>query len=788
MSQRILNVKVRPFLVAVLLGKNASQDDVLLSLKFLSSLWGGRYCQLLAAEPDGNDRLTCSRLSESRPDLVYGVGIDHTAWNERVQEACQPRGYGCLEAKYVENLHESIEEHVTAAHVIRYLRRTPFAAGQPERMLRIFGCDPKSPMQPFVAALFGMHYENLGSAIPNQSAWFSETSNSSELIALQVDVTSKYHRTWLDLTSHELTFSFTPLCSPPPPTIILVDSLASDLALFWNLRQAAAGLVPPWVIPLPSNTLLDSAVPQRLKEWLQVWERCCRCESCRVTSTSVPRPMLTDFARQLQEEVKGTMITRVDVWEPTNRLPLVVPFESDQQLTVQLSRQTLTFHPPRPKLLEEVSKGSWIVELIQDVRRGRAVKELCLPPRRSAFAVLNAPGPTSFPMTWFPRLGDGVDGINIHCSGRTEVVRVFLPTGDEVLEEVLQEAGINPVLDEKRACYRPVMRMFGGLDRSAQALSGQRGTVLKALLAGPLQLGEVQGKAKLGNGKLAELAEPEVPKAMLNRLDLVAKRTFRGRRRRLWNKLSPSTTAVESRLEFWADNGILARQWRVGPCSACMGSFWEHDLDISKPVACPGCGNRLRLPPQVPMGYSLHRLVGHAIREGIVPVVLAGRFLSNLTHEGFLWLPGVKYRWNDKDGDLDILACCDGHLVVGECKTLGDTPQDTGFWEVILKQFAETIKMGQACRASLAVLAVMAENYPPEFQHKVDQLTGPTMRSLLLNKQDLEQGHRPMKEVSENITRHLSLSDLIVDPMPETPRARPVESGEIQTPIVSITY
>src|ERR1700730_16489221 len=125
MTRRILNVRVRPFRVAVLLSRNACEEDVLLSLKFLSSLWGGRYCQLLAAEPDGDDPVTCFRLSQSRPDLVYGVGIDHGAWSDRVREACQPRGYGRLESMYIEKLHDSIEQHVTAAHVIHHLRRSP---------------------------------------------------------------------------------------------------------------------------------------------------------------------------------------------------------------------------------------------------------------------------------------------------------------------------------------------------------------------------------------------------------------------------------------------------------------------------------------------------------------------------------------------------------------------------------------------------------------------------------------------------------------------------------------
>src|SRR5439155_17604919 len=141
-----------------------------------------------------------------------------------------------------------------------------------------------------------------------------------------------------------------------------------------------------------------------------------------------------------------------------------------------------------------------------------------------------------------------------------------------------------------------------------------------------------------------------------------------------------------------------------------------------------GCGSRLRLPPQVPIGYSLHQLVGHAIKEGIVPVVLAGRFLQRMTHDGYFWMPGIKFQWGDKSGDLDLLACCDGHIVVGECKTLNDTPTECGFWEAILEQFAGTIAVGKGSRAAFAVLAVMAERFPAGFQDKVDTLAGPSMK------------------------------------------------------------
>jgi len=46
---------------------------------------------------------------------------------------------------------------------------------------------------------------------------------------------------------------------------------------------------------------------------------------CRVTSASVALETLTAFASRLREELIETKIEHVDSWEPTHRLPVVVP-------------------------------------------------------------------------------------------------------------------------------------------------------------------------------------------------------------------------------------------------------------------------------------------------------------------------------------------------------------------------------------------------------------------------------------------------------------------------------
>ena len=111
----------------------------------------------------------------------------------------------------------------------------------------------------------------------------------------------------------------------------------------------------------------------------------------------------------------------------------------------------------------------------------------------------------------------------------------------------------------------------------------------------------------------------------------------------------------------------------------------------------------------MPIGYTLHRAVRHAIKEGIIPVVLTGRFLQNMTNDGFLWLPGVKYQIRAQQGDIDILACCDGRLVFCECKMLKETSFDSSLSEKIVDQFLKTANLAKKCGANLAVLSAKSK-------------------------------------------------------------------------------
>ena len=142
------------------------------------------------------------------------------------------------------------------------------------------------------------------------------------------------------------------------------------------------------------------------------------------------------------------------------------------------------------------------------------------------------------------------------------------------------------------------------------------------------------------------------------------------------------------------------------------------------------------------MAYCLNREVGLAIREGIIPVVLAGRFLERLTRRGFFWLPGIKYRLAGEEGDLDFLACCDGYLVFGECKDLSGSAQADDVWSAVLEQFFGTAEVAIRCGGHLVVLAAPVAAFPEPVVKTIQQRLDGKMAFLLLDGNDLERGHR----------------------------------------------
>lgn len=769
MGQRLLNVRVRPQRAVVLIDRNASEPALHLAFEFCSKVWGGRFWQIIPVDPRASDPLTGFRLAQSRPEFVYGIGLDDDHWRQAAVQSCQPRGYGELTPEFVRDIkRHHFEDYYLVDHALLHMLRARDQVKGHKRTLRLVSSESASVASACCAAMFGIHHPNLGTDYYDEMTSCDGTTTA--FLDIAIEFVKECQQSWLDITGYELNpHIISSGWGELSPTIVLVENLVADLSLFWNLRTASDTSHPAWIVPIPAGDAADATVIEKVKQFLMEFRPYgAKPNFCEVTSHSVEEAQCRAFAQRLQTALTGTTFEFVDFERPGNRLPVVVPFEYGTTWPVQISGRKLTVVPPKPRTFEAMgSSRAWIVDLLKDSQTGRAVKELQVPASPVVLELLNGPCPPRYELVRLPRVGDGTESINVRCSDAKEVVKLYLPTEEEILGEILREYGIEPLTDEKRSSYGPVIKRFGGISLAAAALSGQSASILSVLIKDTLTLEQIKSKCRLGNQDVAGDSYLERIESMLHGQSERMKRVARHRFLEHSKGSLPENLKLRSLLDHWTDRNIVMRQWKIGPCSRCNQQYFVAGLNIQRPIICRNCGHRIRLPASVTTGYTLQRAVAHAMDEGLGPVVQTGRFLKNLTSDGFLWLPGVKYKIGDQPGDVDVLACCDGYLIFCECKSLDETAADSPVWNDVVSQFVETARVAALCKAHLAVLACRAGAYPQAVHDRIVQEVGNSIPYLLLNKDDLEKGYRPVQEGTH--TRHLAFYDLLPIAFPETP-------------------
>lgn len=762
MQQLLLNLRVRPARVVVLIDRLARPDQFIQVLRFYSQIWGGRYCLVIPVDVHMADPLTLFRLGELRPEFVYGVSIDETEWGPAIFKACQPRRFCALAPKVAEDVRRAVNEgfiHGDRAVIAMFQARNERARSY--RPLSVVSAEHAPSLTLYCAAMFGVHHSGLREEYRDEFRELNADAAAVDFINLCVDFASNHKQTWLDANSFGL--STVHISTPSvEPTIVLVGDVVTDLSLFWNKRMLSDRAEPAWMIPVPADQIDNQEVIASLRQWLGRFDR--TCNYCIVTSESVCKEECGAFAEQLKGTLDGTSIKYVDYEPPLNRLPIVIPLESQVTRPVSVDGRKVQLLLPTPEVFQPVSNSEyWCVDLLHDVRTRRALLEMQPPSSVVIPDMLNGPCPPTFEHSKIRRYADGVDSINVHCNSAKSVVDFYVPSPEEVLEELLWDGGCEPVHDEKRSSYLPTIDRFGSLYEAAQAFVGKSGEILQTLHGkGTLLPNEIRGHCRLGGGELPiDDYRGRAERSFRNESERT-KRVSRRRFAEFAHGETPESLTLGALLEHWADRAILMRSWQLGPCSQCRQTRFVEELSIQQPILCQNCGRRMLLPERPCIAYSLAPPVKHAMDEGVVPVVLAGRFLRNMTNRGFFWLPGVKFKCGDNRGDADIIACCDGHLVFAECKTLNEIPDEAGVWDEVVEQFLRLAEVATHCHADLVVLACQIDRYPDWLRHQIDDHIKNHIPHVLLNRNDLETGHRTVEK-----GRWLSISDLMPVAFPE---------------------
>jgi hypothetical protein len=145
-------------------------------------------------------------------------------------------------------------------------------------------------------------------------------------------------------------------------------------------------------------------------------------------------------------------------------------------------------------------------------------------------------------------------------------------------------------------------------------------------------------------------------------------------------------------------------------------------------------------------------------------------FLQSLANAGFMYVPGVEVKKAGESNprDLDIVASCDGRLILAECKDLRGGLSSRTMKDVI-SQLRDIIDIALDIRADIVILSVLLTDPPEALQNSVAALNrrlGQSLAVHLLTGTDLELGYKPKPATAGTAkasaeAEHCSLRDFL---------------------------
>ena len=364
-----MSLRVRPARLAVLIDRSSKTTELAGVIRFLSQLWGGRFGTIIPVDASAPDPLTAFRLGELRPEFVYGIEIDVSKWGQAVYDACQQRWFSALSPEVMQDVRRADREgFIRGDRAVIAMFNARNECSQYKRDLAVVSAGDATVLGIYCAAMFGVHHPNLSPEYQDEAREL-KTDAAEEFIDLCTAMAKSRRQTWLDANSYGLS-TWRLSYGEVEPTIVLVRDTVRDLSLLWNLRMVSDYDEAPWVLPVPADQVYRKEVIEAIRRWLDGFDKI--ANYCVVTSETVAKDDCAEFMGRLKESLKGTSIEFVDYVPSKNRLPVIVPYESEAAWPVSIEGRTMEFVPPSPKCFD-VDGGSecWYVDLANDAATRR---------------------------------------------------------------------------------------------------------------------------------------------------------------------------------------------------------------------------------------------------------------------------------------------------------------------------------------------------------------------------------------------------------------------------------
>ena len=700
---RLATVSTRPLKLAFIINETTSKEQLLKYLEYNSTVWGGFYNPLLPTDGQTLRDDWWQVLINQDPDKIIICGEVSEGLLKELFERVQP--YGIYEwSDDAGSLHRSGVDNFGSVPMIYPLIHL-YEESRPIKKsnLRVpHATSSDTTYYEYAAAQFGTapdsYREFYHDVFHAESVDFSNIGFTDYLALLsELDERLTPLRATRSGLSPVVTMSLRRL------TIVLVgDQFVSDYCLFWNLRMQQS-LPKSGTLLLPCSVLADRSNVIALAEFCN--KTVVGSNFMFLASASLSKQRLLTIRKHLKFHL-DQRIQFVDLWFSDFITNPIRVYETKDIKEISYKDREFRLKVPYPRFAEHLRGGEWVVDMeLEDEGR---LSEGFLPPKYYGLTPLLSGNPEELFVGgygYFVRFAN--EQVSYRVNYRRKFVTGKIPTDREVFDSLLRSKGYEVKTTDKNRYFQGIASLARGLDE------------LKILRERGVR--DLFYEMKVGKSY--------TPKEMMT-----------------W--LKPGSTSREkdqahSMISELALKKLFLRGYKIH-CPACDLSRWYAVTDIGETMSCAGCLSQFQTPVEAPFRYRLNELVSRGVGQGAISVMLTVLFLRKLSRASFMYEPGLEIQKSGRKLDLDIVAGCDGHLVVAECKELreGASPQTL---KEVNDQLSDVVDTASEIGADIVFLSVLAPVVPGEIQKRATALNkrvGKKIAVHLLSGTDLEQGYK----------------------------------------------
>jgi hypothetical protein len=733
---RVANLSVRPQRLAYLIDDRISEKEIIDLITYNTSIWGGLDNFFIPVHDSRVDEDWLSVLINFDPDkVVLCTSVDDEIIS-RVREEIQPY-------QLSEWSDQVIDDHGVGLDGFRsilmpYVLWNIYEEEKPITGSRIVipELESASPYRLCANIQFGSLSENLYKIYTELlKAQTIECTCSNIKDYLDVLTRIEQKLSVLRMTEYYLTSGAHHQLSMMSPTFVLLgeeDSI-EDLCVFWNARSSDRPF-SKGVFAFPHSAFEDEKNYQYLGAWID--ESIKGTNTLNITSANVAKDELIQIRDNLKTYLPDR-IKMVDIWYDHFSFGRFRMHEPERREEIRFSGRALSLRTPKPKAENHIRGGAeWIVDidLIDRSRFGSGF----IPPRYSNLNHTLAGKPTKhfYGLTgYYIRASNDILSLRVQQSN--DFIKFNIPEDDEILQDYLSSKDIKSQTTDKCRYARGMLNLLGGIFKGELLQDpGLRNLLYSMSRGASLTTGEMYGFFEPGgDGKKFQ--------------------------------------EIESLISDMTLKGILIRGYTLR-CPRCDLRRWYGLIELSENMTCAGCLAALQPPLEAPFHYKLNELFVQGIGQGGVSLLLTALVLLNLGDESFIFVPGLEIHKESDRVDIDILATCNGQLVIAETKDLREGLKLEQIDELI-GQLSSLMDIGNRIGASVVVFATLAEELPEEFDAALEKLREEyaDIAVLVALRDDLERGYILGKDEKNPLT----LFDIITRPSPQED-GRIIEPGQ----------